>query len=564
MTPNWPPTLTLETEPVLNLFTGENFYSSADAAIREVILNAIDAIGRRNDTEPDIEQSIEIVFNSKTNVITISDNGVGMDQSDLASLFTKTGASAAGLTHGTNDYRAVGEFGIGALSYFLLCDEYRIETKKNGFEPIGLVFSNAMLNGMIPAGLLETTRVSTGTTVTLLVKTPELFNMAIEKFSHWMRNVNGLSATLQPDNKIIEQGGLTRQVRVVSTPTLPDWIEETNIGPPENLDIWDTYDGRGQVDILYRGVFVERVELDQLWGLEGAIHVDPKYFRPKLNREGFVGDALKNEVTSFLKLIHPLVLKEALECIRDLLQSRDKWSLNKAITLWLAVPRSQGYKDAAKVWDEEFFNRKAIRLLGMTSEREVSVAELKQLNANEIYLAPDQINDQDPVIGQAIRVLRAKKAVVVQGLHRDASYLSTISINSQYTSWLLLNTFRTELPVLKEVQSVAQSIVGEECIAEVFTNSPLVKLVHLGNDSSPFIAIREEIWINTEADEGKKIIEEICQRNEGHLGLWTACMMHAPEQGQRLNEIGVLLRKVKPEIQRLGLVRRQYLMSLLK
>jgi hypothetical protein len=30
---------------VLRLFTGENFYSSADAALREAVRNAIDAIG---------------------------------------------------------------------------------------------------------------------------------------------------------------------------------------------------------------------------------------------------------------------------------------------------------------------------------------------------------------------------------------------------------------------------------------------------------------------------------------------------------------------------------------
>ena len=51
----WPPKLTLETEPVLKLFTGENFYSSADAALREAVLNAIDAIGRRKEEAPEIE-----------------------------------------------------------------------------------------------------------------------------------------------------------------------------------------------------------------------------------------------------------------------------------------------------------------------------------------------------------------------------------------------------------------------------------------------------------------------------------------------------------------------------
>lgn len=318
------------------------------------------------------------------------------------------------------------------------------------------------------------------------------------------------------------------------------------------------------MDVLYRGVFVERVELEQLWGLEGAIHVDPKHFRPKLDREGFVGDSLKNEVTPFLRAVHPLVLQKAVECIRELLRARDDWSLNKAITLWLAVPRNSEYTDAARLWDDEFRNRKAFRLLEQASEREVSIAELKALNSGKIYLAPDVIDKSNPIIGQAIRVLRAERAIVVQGLQRDTGYLSTVAMASNYTSWLLLNTFRKELPEIIQVQSVAKDVVEHESLADVFNTAPIVKLVKLGSDSAPFVAIGEEIWINVETNEGRMIVEEVCKRNEGHLGLWVACMMHAPEQGQRLDQVGALLRRKMPAIQRLGLVRRQFLRTFIQ
>lgn len=564
MTSDWPPSLTLETEPVLRLFTGENFYSSADAAIREAVLNSIDAIGRQIDKEPETKQQIEITFDRENQTIEITDNGEGMDQNDLANLFSKVGASASRITQGQQHYRAVGEFGIGALSYFLICRKYHIQTLKNGSPPVGLMFSEAMLDGNTHAEEIEPTKTSVGTTIKMFVKSPELFQMTIDKFPHWMRNVSGLSACIEPSSEDLKQGGLTRQVRTIATPPTPDWIEESDIGPPENLDIWDKYDGKGQVDILYRGVFVERVELEQLWGLEGAIHVDPKHFRPKLNREGFVGDSLKSEVTPFMRAAHPLVLQKAIECIHELLLARDDWSLNKAITLWLAVPRSPEYKDAARVWDNEFRNRKAFRLLGQSSESEVSIAELKELNTKKIYLAPDQIDQSDPVIGQAIRVLRAEQAIVVQGLQRDTSYLSTVSMSSNYTSWLLLNTFRDDLPEIINVHSIAKDIVGHESLADIFNTVPEVKLVELGPASSPFIAIGNEIWINIETEEGRKIVEETCQRNEGHLGLWVACMMHAPEQGQRLDQVGALLRRMKPAIQRLGLVRRQFLRTFLQ
>ena len=40
----WPPQLTVEIEPVQQLFTGENFYSSADAALREAVLKPTSGI----------------------------------------------------------------------------------------------------------------------------------------------------------------------------------------------------------------------------------------------------------------------------------------------------------------------------------------------------------------------------------------------------------------------------------------------------------------------------------------------------------------------------------------
>jgi len=46
MIDGWPPRLTVDIEPVRRLFTGDHVYSSADAALREAVLNAIDAIGR--------------------------------------------------------------------------------------------------------------------------------------------------------------------------------------------------------------------------------------------------------------------------------------------------------------------------------------------------------------------------------------------------------------------------------------------------------------------------------------------------------------------------------------
>lgn len=560
----WPPRLTVEIAPVLQLFTGENFYSSADAALREAVLNAVDAIGRRREKEPKIEPQIEIIFDRTNSTVTISDNGDGMARDDVARLFTKVGSTASQIASGgERRYRAVGEFGIGALSYFLVSAQYHVHTRKSGHDVLGLKFTSAMLDGQTQAEDLQTIRTEIGTTLILFAKSPELFDLLQKRFSHWMRNVTGLRARVLPEDIELQQGGLTRNVRKIGDVKNPEWIEESNLGPPENLDVWDQYDGKGRVDVLYRGVFVERLEVDQLWGFEGAIHVDPKHFRPKLNREGFVGDKLNAEVTPFLRTVHPAVLEEAVKCIGDLLKERSDWNLRKAVCLWLAVPRSAPYAKACAVWDAEFKDRKAFRVLSRESEQEMSVADLIAAGTSRIYLAPERIDQRNTVITQAVRVLRAQDALVVQGLERQDNYMISAPLVSSSTTWLLLHTFRKELPEIVDVSSVAETVVSQQSVAEIYVSKPAVKLVRLGKDSAPFVAVQEEIWINVESDAGKKIVAEICQRNEGHLGLWVAFMKFAPDQSEALNQVAALLRRMNLGQQRLGLVRRQYLRSFL-
>ena len=559
---DWPPRLTVDVGPVLRLFTGENFYSSADAALREAVLNAIDAIGRRQQTEAALKPEIEVIFDQTDRTITVVDNGDGMDRGDIANLFTKVGSTASKIAQaGAQHYRAVGEFGIGALSYFLVSEEYHVHTRKSGDEAFGLRFTAAMLDGQSQAQEIPTARSDVGTSVVLFAKSAELFEQLRSRFNHWMRNVQGLRASVVPDNVELKQGGLTRSVRKIGGVNNPEWIEQSNLGPPEDLSVWDQYDGKGRVDVLYRGVFVERLEVDQLWGFEGAIHVDPKHFRPKLNREGFVGDKLKAEVTPFLRSLHPAVLKEAIGCIGDLLREREDWSLQKAITLWLAVPRSADYADAFQVWDAEFRSRRAFRVLLREKEQEMSVADLVALQAERVYLAPESIDQSNAVISQAIRVLRAQGALVVQGLQRQGGYMASAPMTANSTAWLLLNIFRTELPEIIDINAVSESVVSQQSVADIYTVGPVVKLVRLSAQGAPFVAVRDEIWLNIESDAGQKIVLEICERNEGHLGLWVACMKFAPEQPQALTQVGSLLRRMNPTPQRLGLVRRQLLRS---
>ena len=211
----------------------------------------------------------------------------------------------------------------------------------------------------------------------------------------------------------------------------PEWIHEAKIGPPLLFDSWDRFDGAAHVDILYRGVFVDALSIPKLWAIEGAIHVDPKHFKPKLNREGFVGEELKNEIVPVLRAAHPKVLERAIECVREVLnKERTKgWSLHRWVTLWLAVPRSGAYVRAKEIWDEEFRGRKAFKFLQEgNKEKEISISDLEEYKGKEVYVAPEDLNRGDEITKQAVRVLRESGKPVVQGISRQSNFLAGASL----------------------------------------------------------------------------------------------------------------------------------------
>ena len=153
----WPPKFTLDQQAILHLFTGETFYSNVDAAIREAVLNAIDAIGRRHIAEPNIIPDIRVVFDRQSMTVTVSDNGDGMEQEQFSHLFTTIGRSlhVSLPTSQAQQYNAVGEFGIGVLSYFLICERFQIHSKTATGDSIGLEFTRTMLDAETQARLVD-------------------------------------------------------------------------------------------------------------------------------------------------------------------------------------------------------------------------------------------------------------------------------------------------------------------------------------------------------------------------------------------------------------------------
>ena len=566
----WPPKFTLDQKAILHLFTGETFYSNVDAAIREAVLNAIDAIGRRRIAETNIIPLIRVVFDRLSMTVTVSDNGDGMEQEQFSHLFSTIGRSAARIANNIQDeqYNAVGEFGIGVLSYFLISERFQIYSKTANGETIGLEFTRNMLDAETQARLVDTNRDEQGTTLVLSIEKEQFFDRLLEQFSYWMREVEGLEATKFPEGESIPQGGLTRPILKVEVDK-PDWIHEAHIGPPRLFTAWDSFDGSAHVDILYRGVFVDEIAIDHLWAISGSINVDPKHFRPKLNREGFVGEDLLSELEPFLRKCHPAVLERAIDCVREVLTEEDtkQWSLHRWVTLWLAVPRSGQYEKASQLWDEEFRTRKTFKLLAEgRRESDVSISDILELGQKEVYVVPENLGSTNLITQQAVRILRDSKRPVIQGVTRDQNFLTNTSLIGASTGDLLVGHFRHLLPELIQVEQVAELIIKQENAVRLFDDPPTISLVNIGADSVPIIPVGQEIWINIDSDSGKVILEELCRRNDGHLGFWMACLKHGGLQENRnyASDVARILGSCPEESSKLGPVKRQYLRGLVR
>jgi molecular chaperone HtpG len=133
----------VEVGKVLNLMIN-SLYTNRDVALRELVSNASDACDKLrylSSQNPDIlsendELKITITTNKEKRILTISDNGIGMDRDDLINnlgTIAKSGTEnfLKSLT-GDNqkDVQLIGQFGVGFYSSFMIANSVEVFSKK--------------------------------------------------------------------------------------------------------------------------------------------------------------------------------------------------------------------------------------------------------------------------------------------------------------------------------------------------------------------------------------------------------------------------------------------------
>lgn len=138
----------VDASAALQLFAGNRLYSDNRVFLRELIQNAVDACNLRKLREGDYTPGIEINFNEDISVITIRDNGIGMDRQWIEKYFLKVGISLyqSGELRSGGDASAIGlsfisQFGIGFLSSFLVAEKIVVRTRKAGADGLVITIS---------------------------------------------------------------------------------------------------------------------------------------------------------------------------------------------------------------------------------------------------------------------------------------------------------------------------------------------------------------------------------------------------------------------------------------
>ncbi|MBQ1546005.1 MAG: molecular chaperone HtpG [Clostridia bacterium] len=134
-----------ESKRLLDLMIN-SIYTHKEIFLREIISNASDAIDKLyyiSLTDPNVGIDkdgfkINIEVDKDNRLITVSDNGIGMDRNELdenLGTIANSGSFKFKQENGkSEDVDIIGQFGVGFYSAFMVADEITVDTKKYGSE----------------------------------------------------------------------------------------------------------------------------------------------------------------------------------------------------------------------------------------------------------------------------------------------------------------------------------------------------------------------------------------------------------------------------------------------
>lgn len=540
-----PPKFEIAKQEILNLLTGERFYGDHGAAVREAILNSLDACHRYQSLSSDsYDPEILVEFDREESRFIVIDNGDGMGPDEISNLFSRIGKSARDLdTSGAENQ--VGEFGIGIVSYFLIADSFDVYSKKSDGDSIAFTFSKDMFKpGERAQHAPGDPREDRGTRVVLHLNDDVEIDDLISSYQKWIKDAEEVIAHEQPSGDIVEQGGLPRLQERIEVDEVPPWVEKVDIGLDPNVKNDSNLPGEARVEVLYRGVYLDDRSFSTLWGIRGSIHVSPSEIKPKLNRENFLEEGDGIDLEDFLSRIHPRILTKYSEFAKEkIAYSTRPVEQRRLLTQWMSVPRSKEYDDPRDEWDDVFWDVPIVEQLTPDDREPYSIKALSKLDKDSIYFVKNFRSGDNTIATEAANVLRKTDEFVFTGISSHNSALNKTSPQYNDTGEFLIDEFSDHIPEIKLVDEHKREIIEYESpIIEIFPGDPIIKAVPLGESSEPFVSLSNEIWLNADSDAGADIISYLLDEESRERGLVIACHLYSEQDIQeissRLDKVG--------------------------
>ena len=267
----------VDTSAALRLLTGNRLYSDNRVFLRELIQNAVDACNLRKQFESAYEPAISVRFNEDISIVTVRDNGIGMDRQWIEKYFLTIGISLYQSTEVRSanqrsriDFNFISQFGIGFLSSFLVARKIIIKTRKAG-QP-GLKISITNLRDYFDVRSMDSD-FAPGTEVTLHLKPSKMnYCRSLEYAGYLKTHIRFLNVPVALENQ-------DRQISMIGCDELsyedPKTADIDFIAPLElkssegyvllrakkNVDhIFTIETARGGVSIFQDGIFVTQLD----------------------------------------------------------------------------------------------------------------------------------------------------------------------------------------------------------------------------------------------------------------------------------------------------------------
>jgi molecular chaperone HtpG len=174
-----------DVQNVTKTFVGEDLYNDSLAAVREGIQNSIDScLYRKKIGNEGYTPSISVSISSDK--LVIKDNGIGMDEFIIENFFGRLGSSFYEQEQVKSKFDAIGQFGVGVFSYFLLSDFIEISTKSENGPSLKFRINNDPKNYF--HFFDKSDQVEQGTTVTFYLKASIINLGKIGDVERYIRN----------------------------------------------------------------------------------------------------------------------------------------------------------------------------------------------------------------------------------------------------------------------------------------------------------------------------------------------------------------------------------------